>query len=151
MSKKFIIFHYYSITLNVRSLIIFCLCSGDIYLSLGISLSCLFLIVSEYICGKLYEIFVISLPIKSPVVPAAFWYFIIIFFYINLSSSIISCHFSEESYLSLGVSLLFLFIIVSELFSVSVFETFVILLAILLPIKSPVAAAIFELLFWKHF
>ena len=52
--------------INLRSSIIFCLSSADIYLSLGISLSCPF---------KIFETFVILsailLPIKSPVASAA--------------------------------------------------------------------------------
>ena len=39
---------YYCI--DLRSLIIFCHSSGDIYLSLGISLSCSFVTVSELFC-----------------------------------------------------------------------------------------------------
>ena len=58
------------------------------------------------------------------------------------------CLFSGEVYLSLGISLSFLifsiaFITVSELFCSQVLEAFVILLAILLPVISPVASAIF--------
>ena len=65
--------YYY---INLRSSIIFCLSSGDIYLSLGISLSCSFVTVSELFCCKVFEIFVIRsgilLPIKLPVVSAEF-------------------------------------------------------------------------------
>ena len=50
--------------------------SGDIYFSLGISLSCSFVTVSELFCGKLLETFeilsAILLSIKSPVASAVF-------------------------------------------------------------------------------
>ena len=70
LPNKFIIFdiswlYYY---INLRSSIILCLSSGDIYLSLGISLSCSFVIVSELFWSELLETFVIlsatSLPTK---------------------------------------------------------------------------------------
>ena len=52
--------YYY---INLRSSIIFCLTSGDIYLSLGISLSCSFVTAFELFCGKFFETFVIPLAI----------------------------------------------------------------------------------------
>ena len=65
--------YYY---INLRSSITFCLSSGDTYLSLGISLSCSFVIVSELFCSKLLEAFVILLAtllqIKSLVDSAVF-------------------------------------------------------------------------------
>ena len=65
--------YYY---INLRSSRIFCLSSGDIYLSLDISLSCSFVIISELFCGELLETLVILsailLPVKSPVAYAAF-------------------------------------------------------------------------------
>ena len=42
--------YYY---INLRSSIIFCLSSGDIYLSLGTSLSCSIVTVFELFCGEL--------------------------------------------------------------------------------------------------
>ena len=51
--------------------------------------------------------------------------------------------FSGDIYLSLGISLSFSFVTVSELFCCQFFETFVTLLAILLPFRSPVASAVF--------
>ena len=61
----------------LRSSIIFCFSSGDIYLSLGISLSCSFVTFSELFCGKPLETFVILLAIllviKSLVASAVFW------------------------------------------------------------------------------
>ena len=61
---------------NLRSSIIFYLSSGDIYLSLGISLSCSFATVSELFCSKFFETFVILsrtlLPIRPPVASADF-------------------------------------------------------------------------------
>ena len=62
---------------------------------------------------------------------------------IILISSITSCLSSGDIYLSLGIPLSFLFVTVSELFCCEYFETFNILLAILLPIKSTVASAVF--------
>ena len=55
--------------------------------------------------------------------------------------SIIFCLSLENIYLCLGISLSCSFL--AELFCGDVCETFVILLAILLPIKSPVASAVF--------
>ena len=48
--------YYY---INLRSSIIFCLSSGDIYLSLSISLSCSFDPVSELFCCEVFETLVI--------------------------------------------------------------------------------------------
>ena len=58
-------------------------------------------------------------------------------YYFNLRSSIISCLFSGDIHLSLGISLSF-----SELFCCEFFEPFAILVTILLPIKLPVASAV---------
>ena len=77
----------------------------------------------------------------------------LLYYYINLRSSKISCLSSGDIYLSLGISLdislSFSFVSVSELFFYEFFETFVVLLAILLPMKSPVASV--ELVFLKQF
>ena len=67
----------------------------------------------------------------------------LLYYYINLRSSIIFCLSSEDIYLSLDISLSCSFVLVSELFCSELLETFVILLAILLPIKSPVASVVF--------
>ena len=48
---------YYCI--NLESSIIFCLSSGDIYLSLGISLLCSFVTVSGFLCCEVFETYVI--------------------------------------------------------------------------------------------
>ena len=63
----------------------------------------------------------------------------LLYFYINLNSPTICCLSSGDIYISFGISLLAL----SKLFYKDFFETFVILSAILLPIKSPVASAVF--------
>ena len=55
----------------------------------------------------------------------------------------ISCVFSGDISLSSGISLSFSFVSISELVCIECFETLVILLAILLPVKSPVASAVF--------
>ena len=63
---------YYCI--NLRSSTIFCLCSGDRYLSLSISTS--FVTVFELFCGKVFKTFVILstifFPNKSTVASAVF-------------------------------------------------------------------------------
>ena len=75
--------------INLRSLIMFCLSSGDIHLYLGISLSFSFVVVSELFSGELLETFVmllvILLPIKPPVASAVFW---ILLFEVVLSASV---------------------------------------------------------------
>ena len=90
LSKNLLFFdipslYYY---VNFRSSIIFYLSSGDIYFSLGISLSCSCVIVTELLCGELLETFIILLtilsPIKSPVASAVFG----IFFSEVLSASV---------------------------------------------------------------
>ena len=62
--------HFY---INLRSLIISSLFSGNIYLSLNIFLS----LVTELLCGAVFETLVIlpgiSLAIKLPVASAVFW------------------------------------------------------------------------------
>ena len=67
----------------------------------------------------------------------------VLYYYINLRSSIIFWLSSGDIYLSFGISLSCSFVIVSELFCNERLGTFVTLLAILLPIKSPVASAVF--------
>ena len=71
----------------------------------------------------------------------------LLYFYINLRPPIIFCLFPGVIYLSLGIYIsksIFSasFVTVSELFCCDVFENFVILLPILLPIKSPAASAV---------
>ena len=77
---------YYSI--NLKSLIIFCYCSGDIHLSLNIYS----LFVSELLVVKVFETLVsslgISFPIKSPVASAVLW---IAVFEAVLSASVADC------------------------------------------------------------
>ena len=65
----------------------------------------------------------------------------LLYYYINLNSSIICCLSFGDMYLSFGISLLVSFEGNSS--SCDFFETLVILSAILLPIKSPVASAVF--------
>ena len=65
----------------------------------------------------------------------------LLYYYINLSSSIICCLPSGDIYLFLGISVLLS--TASEIFCGNSFEAFIILFAILLPIKSPVASAVF--------
>ena len=66
--------YYY---INLKSSIIFCLSSGDLYLCLGISLSCSVVTVSELFYRKFFKSFVILsailLPKKSPVASSYFW------------------------------------------------------------------------------
>ena len=61
----------------------------------------------------------------------------------NLKPSIISRDFSGDIYLLLGISLSYSFLTVPESFCCEFFETPVILLEIILPIKSPVASDVF--------
>ena len=63
--------------------------------------------------------------------------------YFNLKSSIISFLYSENIYLSLGISFSCSFVTISELFCFEFYERLEILLVILLPIKSLVASAAF--------
>ena len=64
--------------------------------------------------------------------------------YANLNSSIIYCLFLENMYLSFGASDSSLSsIFCGHNFAADFFETLAFLLAILLPIKSPVASAVF--------
>ena len=71
----FWIFSRYTIIIKVKLSIIFCLCSEDVYLSLGISLPVLFETISEFFCCDFFWFFDIPL----------------LYYYLNLSSSIISC------------------------------------------------------------
>ena len=66
----------------------------------------------------------------------------LLYYYINLRSSLIFCLSYGDIYLSLGSSLSCSFLTHSELFCCEVFETFVILSTILFPNKSPVASAV---------
>ena len=74
----------------------------------------------------------------------------LLYYYVNLISSIILCLSSEDIYLSLDISLSCLFVIVSKLFCSEFLERFVILLAILLPIKAPVASAVFLIILFEE-
>ena len=65
----------------------------------------------------------------------------LLYYYISLNSSIICCLSFREIYLSFGISLLTSFDCISSLYDF--FDALVILSAILLPTKSPVAAAVF--------
>ena len=65
----------------------------------------------------------------------------LLYYYINLNSSIICCLSFGEIYLSFGISLLNSFDCISSL--CDFFDALVILSAILLPTKSPVAPAVF--------
>ena len=68
----------------------------------------------------------------------------LLYYYTNLNSSIICCLFSGDIYLSFGISISSLASLFCECSSLEDFlEIFVILSAILLPIKSPVASAVF--------
>ena len=67
----------------------------------------------------------------------------LLYYYVNFKPTIISCLSSGDIYLSSDIYLLWSFVTVSILFFCEVFETFVNLLAILLPIKSPVVSAVF--------
>ena len=90
-SKKLLFFEILLLSyyINLRSLIICFLFSGDIYLSLSSPIfSPSFVTISELLCGKVFETFVILSailsPIKSPVAFAGFW---IVLFEAVLSAS----------------------------------------------------------------
>ena len=131
--------------IHLRLSMIFCLSSGDIYISLGISLSSSFVTVSEFFCCKFSETLVIFLPTKSPVVSV--FYISLLYYYINLKSPILFCLSFIDMHLSLGISSgIFLscsFVTFSKLFCCEFSEISLILLAILLLINSPVASAAF--------
>ena len=65
---------------------------------------------------------------------------ILLLYFTNLNSTIICCLFSGDMHLSFGISNSFLF---CECNFIEDFEALAILSAILLPIKSPVASAVF--------
>ena len=52
------------------------------------------------------------------------------------------CLSSGDTYLSLGISLLYSFVTFSEVYCYEFFEAFAVLLEVLLPIKSTVASAV---------
>ena len=85
----FLTFRLLCYYVNLSSSIIFCLSSGEIYLYLGISLSCSFLIVSGLFCDEVLEVFVtlsaISLLIKPSVASTVSW---ITLFEVVLSASV---------------------------------------------------------------
>ena len=81
--------YYY---INLRSSIISYLSFRDIYLSLGISLSCSFVTVSELFCCEFFETLAVLLasllPVNSPVASAVF---LMAFFEVVLSASVAHC------------------------------------------------------------
>ena len=107
-------FYYY---INLRSSIIFCLFSGDIYISffryfsIKSKFSASFITVSELFCDEVIETLLILsallLPIKSPVASAIFW--------IALSEAVLSAYVvdywacSRNFWLYLPLKLLFIF------------------------------------------
>ena len=78
-----LLYHY----INIRSLVIFWLFSGDIYFSTGISVSNI--TVSELFGGEILQMFVILsailLPVQSPISPGVLW---IAFFQVVLRASV---------------------------------------------------------------
>ena len=75
----------------------------------------------------------------------------LMYYYINITSSMIFCLSSRGIYLSFLMSLSCSFLTIYKLFCGKILAFFVILSVILLPIKSPVASAFFELLSWDRF
>ena len=73
----------------------------------------------------------------------------LLYYYINLRSAIIFWLSSGDIYFSLAISLTCSFVTVSELFCSEVFKIFIILPAILIPIKSPVTSAVFLISLFK--
>ena len=102
-------------------------------------------------CYKLFETFAILSAILLSILSGNLLYLIFNYYTIIL----ISYHqqlfvFYRERDIFLGVSLLFLFVTVSELFYCDFLRPISILLAILIPVKSPLASPVFELLFLKQ-
>ena len=126
LSKKFIIFWCSIIIL------LWFISDYQYFLSFGISLG---------ISLSFYELLCITLKNVC---------YFLLFHYFNLSSSSCSYLFSGHTHLSLGISLSCSFVIFYEIFSDEFFETFVILLVILFPIKSLHSPAVFEQLFLKN-
>ena len=75
---------------------------------------------------------------------------VILIIFILYSSSINFGLYSGDIYLSLDISLSCSFVILSELFRGEFSETFVVLWAILLPVKSPVASVVFLITLFKE-
>ena len=103
-------------------------------------------------CYKLFETFAILSAILLSILSANLLYLIFNYYTIILifRSSTTFCVLSGERDIFLGVSLLFLFVTVSELFYCDFLRPISILLAILIPIKSPLASPVFEFLFLKQ-
>ena len=91
---------------------IFCLSSGDQNLSLGISLSCSFVTVSELFNCKFCETFVILLPIKSLAASAVFDITLLYYYIIIISDhQQFLVFFSGDVYLFLGFRYFFIIVI----------------------------------------
>ena len=75
--------------INLRSSVIFCLCSRNIYLFSS------FVTLSKLFCGEVLETFVILttflLPIKSPVPSSVFFFFLISLLEAGLNTSLADC------------------------------------------------------------
>ena len=133
----FLIFYYYIIIIDFRlSLIFYLSSSGDIYLSLGISLLFSFVTVSELFCCEvfwnvcdfsIFHYYTILISVHQQFRVLLLNIYIYIYIYI---------------YISLGISLSCSFVTVFELFCCELFKTFIVLLANLLPIKLPVTSAV---------
>ena len=118
-----------------------------------------FQILFDYLCYTFLVIhhsfrpnFVLDLDGWFGVLPNNFFFFFhipLLYYYINLRSSTTIYLSSGDIYFSLGISLSNSFVIVSELFCVDLLDTFAILSAILLPIKLPVASAVFWITLFK--
>ena len=78
-----------------------------------------------------------------------FFNFSLLYYYIDLNSSILFCFCSRDIYLFLGISVPLS--TASEIFCGYFFETFVILLVILLSINSPITSAVSRIAFLRHF
>ena len=78
-----------------------------------------------------------------------FWYSVLFIYYINFTSSIICWLFSGDIYLSFGISLLRSVFSALAVFKIFCDEAFVILSAILLPIKSQADSAVFRIILFE--
>ena len=108
---------YYFI--NIRSSILFCLSSGDIYLyDVYLQLFLNYFVMNFLRRWQFYQQFYF----QSDQLLLLFFDIPLLYYYINLSSSIISCISSGDIHLSLTTSLSCLFLIVSELLCGKVFK-----------------------------
>ena len=125
---------------------IFCLCSRDIWFSLGISLSCS-LVSGVFYCKSFETVILLTilLPVES-LVASALSYTPLLYYFDRISKCLV---FLLAIYIFLGIALSCSFVTFSDLFCCEFLETFVILSVTLLLIKSQVVSAVFLNCFFR--